>query len=1042
MLEKLIKFTLSNRFIALMAVIFIVIAGYFNYKKLPIDAFPDISPVMVPVFAEVDGLAPEEIERLITYPLETSLQGLPDVVNIKSTSAFGMLAIYVYFDDSVDIYFARQLMSERLNAAMANLPPNIESPSLGPISSGLGQVFTYYLRADKDKINTQGKDLNTYLRELNDWVVSRKILSVKGVTQVLSMGGHVLQYQIEANPKLMQQYKITLNDITNAVNKNNKNEGGQYLILGSEEALVRGIGLLETLEDLQHINIKEVNGMPINLSDVATVKIGNEIRRGVVTRNGQEEVVSGLVLKLYNANTSETIKDLYSAIENIKKTLPDGVELVAFYEQNALVQNSANTVSNAIIQGIILVIITLVLCLKSVRAGLIVALSIPFCAALAVFGLDFFNISLNLMSLGGIAIALGMLVDGSIIVIENIEQFFSKKEFLNKTKFELVYEAAKEVGRPILFALLIVMSVFLPIYTLEGVEGKMFYPLASSILLALGGSIIYGIFIAPSLALILLKRKSIVKVERDSQRFSISKLIITGYGKVVHLFLTIRYLIILIVAVVVAFSFNKIQKIGKEFMPQLQEYEIVITANMSPAISLEKATEKILQLEREVMKYSEVSEVISKTGRPEAGAHPHPVNFSEVYIKLKPQLEWRFDSKEKLVNDMRKNLGQIPGILLNFTQPIQNSFDELLAGTRAQLAINIYGEDLQKLSELSVEVQKVAQEIEGLVDVAAEQSFGQVQIQIKPNRKEMARYGVTANDIMELIKTAIGGNNIDTLYQNTRRFGINLRYAEDYRYDIEALQNLLIPNEGGKIIHLNQIAEVKLVETSIQINRQNNQRLWVVQANIQNRSLGDAVNELRQKINEKIKLPIGYSIEYGGQFENQERAMERLQIIITIVIAIIFMLLWVAFNSLRHALIVIINVPLAVVGGVFGLLFFDFYLSVPALIGLIALFGIAMQDAVVMVTDFNQLRHGRNPLSLRDAVIKGAQIRFRAVVMTTVTTLLGLLPLLLSSGVGSEIQRPLAATVVFGLASSTTLTLFVLPCVYYIVEKFAKRFTN
>lgn len=1034
MFNSIIKSALHYRTIVVLVLLAITTFGIYRYEKMPIDAFPDISPVMVPVFAEAPGMAPEEIERLISYPIESAMNGLPDITLVKSTSAFGMAVIYVYFKDNVNIYFARQLVSERLNSVTGQLPKGIEKPALGPISSGLGQIFIYYLKAD-GKVNTGGKDLNTYLREINDWVVKFQLQTVPGVTSILSMGGHVLQYQINVDPHKLRKYNISLNDIIEAVNSNNHNVGGQYLVIGAEEYLVRGIGLLRNLDDIKEIPLKEEGGIPVLIGDVAKIEYGREIRRGTVTHNGTEEIVSGLVLKLYGANTSKVISALYKKIKELQRNLPAGVKLVPYYEQAHLIDSANKTVKNALLQGIGLVLLVLFLFLGDFRASLIVASSIPFCAAVAIIGMERFGISANLMSLGGIAIAMGMLVDGAIVVTENILRHFSLPENIGMSKLKIIEKATCEVGRPIAFALLIIIAVFVPLFALEGVEGKMFKPMAFAICLALFGSIFAAVINAPVLASLMLKPKK----EKGLQL--LNKFASSVYRPALNMALKVRYLLFILAGCGVIFSVFALAKIGKEFMPTLEEGSILIGVSMAPSIGLDKAEQTIRILERKIMKLQPVRETVSRIGRPEAGSHPHPVNYAEIHIEFKPKEDWKsFKNKQEIIDKLRAKLSVYPGINLNFSQPIQNSFDELLSGIKAFFAIKLYGEDLKVLRAKAEEIRKAIADIPGVVDLAVEQSFGQPQVQVILDRKKAARYGVSGSSVMQLIETAVGGSDIDNIYQNTRRYAIHLRYDEKFRQDPEMLKQLQVPAADGHNIMLGQIAEVRVTEGPVQINREKNHRRWIIQGNISGRALSHIVADIKKRIKEKVKLPPGYFVELGGQFENQQRAMSRLLIIVPIVIAVIFIMLSMVFKSVRHALIVMINVPLALIGGVLGLLITEQFLSVPASVGFIALLGIAMQDAVVMVADFNQLRQEGVPL--KEAIIEGSMIRFRPVILTTLTTLLGLLPLLLSRGIGAEVQRPLAAIVIWGLASSTLLTLFLLPSFYYVIERISEKRLN
>jgi len=1031
MINKLIESALKFSGLVSITLILVIGLGIYKYHHMPVEAFPDISPVMVPIFAEGHGMAPEEIERLITYPIESAMTGLPKVKQIKSTSAFGMAVIYVYFEDHMDIYFARQLVSERLTSALAELPEMHEPPTLGPISTGLGQIFIYYLSADAEKVDTGGKDLDTWLRELNDWTVKFQLQTVRGVTDVLSIGGYVLQYQIKVNPHLLRKHDLTLNEVVEAVNANNRNVGGQFLVLGSEEHLVRGVGLVEKLDDIRRIAVKETSGIPVFLNDVADVDFGNEIRRGVVTHNGEREVVSGIVMKLYGENTSEVIERLYVKVAEVEKVLPKGVELIPYYEQAELIANATGTAKSALLQGATLVVLVLLLFLGSWRAAFIVSFSVPLCALVSVIFMDLNHISANLMSLGGIAVAIGMLGDGAIVMVENIYRHMGERKTLREPKATLIIRAAREISRPIVFSIAIIIMVFLPIFTLEGVEGKMFSPLAFTISYALMGSLLSALIVAPVLSLFLIKHKE----HRD---LKLMTWLISRYKPLLALAYRCKRTVLIGSVSAFAFSLVALCFVGTEFIPTLEEGSIFMGVTMTPSISLEKGTETIMKMERKIMRFAEVKETVSRIGRPEAGSHPHPVNYGEVHIELKPRKEWRdYASKEALIEAFDKELAVIPGVQLNFTQPIQHLFDELISGVKSQLAIKLYGDDLQVLREKALEIRNAIDNINGLVDLSVEQSFGQPQIQVIADRAACARYGVSVSQILEMVELAVGGEVIDNIYLNTRRFGIHLRYQEKYRNDPEALENLLLATHQSGLIPLGQVAEVKQMIGPIQINREKNQRRWIVQGNIRGRDLGSVVADIQNHIQEKIQLPPGYIIEYGGQFENQQRAMKRLAIIVPIVIGVVFFMLWMNFGSLRHAFIVIVNVPLALVGGILGLFIMQEYLSVPASVGFIALFGIAVQNGMVLVSYFNDLRErGR---SVKDSVQEGALLRLRPVLMTAVTTILGLMPLLLVRGIGSEVQRPLASVVVFGLTTSTLLTLFVIPVVYGWVESFIEK---
>ena len=1000
--------------------------GIWEYTHLPKDAFPDISPVMVPIFAEGHGMAPEEIERLITYPIESSMNGLPGVTLVKSTSAFGMAVIYVYFSDDTDIYFARQLVNQRLNSAMEDLPDLEEAPTLGPISSGLGEVFMYYLTLDEGLAHLDGKDPGAYLREINDWQVKYQLQTVPGVTEILSMGGHVLQYQVKLNPLNMLEYDISIDDVVSAIRDNNRNVGGQFLVVGSEEYLIRGVGLLEELEQIGSIPLKVENSVPITLEHIAEVGYGNETRRGVVSMDGRQEVVAGIVIKLLGQNSSEVIDALKVKLPEVQNALPQGVRLIPYYDQSELVSKATGTVISALFQAGILVNLILLLFLWNFRTAIIVGFSLPISALVGVILMGWQGISANLMSFGGIAIAIGMLGDGSIVVVESIYRKLQSLDTSdNDKRIGAIIEAVNEVRKPILFSVAIIIMVFLPIFSLQGIEGKLFRPLAITIVFALIGSLIAALIISPVLSSMIIRKTRLVE-----PRFM--SVLRKGY-KALLLTLTKRSWMIVIPAILLLFiSLMLVPRLGTEFVPTLEEGAIQVIITSAPSTSLETMTELIQRMERDVVQFDEVEHAITKIGRPEAGSHPHPVNFASMQITLKPQDQWTHNSKEDLVNGLAQQLGEYPGIQLNFTQPIQNLFDELLSGVRTQLAIKIYGENIDTLRRYAELTGQAVSGISGLVDLGIEQSWGQPQYRITPNRETSKRYGITVNQIMEAIELAVGGEVVSQIYKETRRFGIHVRFQEQFRDDVNVLEGILVRRTNGSLIPLREVATVESVLGPVQINREKNQRRWTVNANIRGRDLGTVVSDIRERLSDEIRLPAGYTMEIGGQFENQERAMRRLSFVIPVVLILIFAFLLMALESVKEAALIYISIPLSLIGGILGLYFTGEYLSVPAAVGFIAVFGIAVQNGLVLISTFQRLEG--EGLSRMEAALRGAEIRLRPVLMTALTTIFGLIPLMVATGIGSEIQRPLAVVVVFGLFSSTLLTLGILPVLYSLIK--------
>lgn len=1021
MIEKLIDKAVQNRLLILIAMILVIGGGIFSWRNLATDAFPDASPVLVPIFAEVPGMAPQEVERLVTFPIEQAMNGLPDVRLVKSTSAFGMAVIYVYFEDDVDIYFARQLVGQRLGSVRSQLPDLEEEPTLGPIATGLGEVFMYYLDLDSTA-NTGSKPELSYLREINDWVVKPQLRSVTGVTDVLSMGGNILQYQINVNPWALNKHGLTFEDVEEVIIRNNRNVGGQYLEIGGEEHLIRGIGLLDSLSQIANLPIKVIEGVPIPLSEVADVTYGPALRRGVVTLNGEKEIVAGMVMKLYGENTSEVIARLNEKFETIGKSLPQGVTIVPYYNQQSLVDRATGTMRSALLQGAVLILCILLLFLGDVRSALIVALAVPVCALTAVLIMGWQGVSANLMSLGGIAIAIGLLADGAIVMVENIHRHLTSGDMADLSKKDLIIRASREVARPILFSLLIVMIVFVPIFTLEGVEGKMFKPMALTMLFAILGSIVVSLFVAPVLSFYGLKAH-----ESKGTHF-LMNVLEKLYRPILKLCVRFKKSVALLAIGLFAWALTIVPKLGTEFIPVLDEGTIAFSAAMAPSISLKEAQKAVTDLEKMVLEFPEVIGTVAKIGRPEAGGHPHPINSALVHLELAPRDSWRYETKEQLIAAIDEKLSTYPGVQLSYTQPIQHLFDDLITGSKSQLVLKLYGENLDTLKATTDEIKKKLEGVEGLVDLSTEQSYGQPQQVIQVKEREAARYGISVEEVMRYVEEAIGGTIIDRISKGTRSFPIQARISEEYRASVADLKALPIPTPDSGWVELNRVATITSKEGPLQINREKGQRRWTVEGNIRGRDLGSVVADVQKILDTEVDIPDGYFPEIGGQFENQRRAMKRLAVIVPVALFAIILLLYLAFRSIKTALLIGISIPLSLIGGIFGLWITGEYLSVPASIGFIALFGIAVQDAMVMVSSIHHLHS--NGMESEKAIIEGAVLRLRPVLLTTLTTFLGLLPLLLSKGAGAEVQRPLAVVVIFGLVTSTTLTLLVKPALY------------
>lgn len=1050
MLNKLITFAINNRLLVILGLITCLIASVMLLPHLNLDAFPDVTNVQVDINTEAPGLAAEEVEQLITYPVEAVMYSLPDVQNVRSISKVGLSVVTVVFKDNVNIYFARQQVFERLQAAREQIPPGVGTPEIGPNTSGLGQVFQYVLQtSDPNKYDSMA------LRGLNDWVVKLLLAPVDGVTDVLSFGGHVRQYQVQIDPARLLAFHLSIDDVVNAIEANNRNAGGWYLDRGAEQFTIRGFGWVrsgeEGLEDIGNIAIKDNDGTVVRVKNVANVQYGSEIRQGAVTMSDRAdngkieshgEVVAGIVLKRIGANTKSTIDGITEKLPLIQKALPPEVKLIPFYNQANLIQQAVHTVVKALIEAFILIFIVLILFLVNLRATLLVLISVPISIGLALMVMAYQGISANLMSLGGLAIAIGMIVDGSVVMMENIFKHLSfpgsshayveqaerheEDGLIPETEHTVslrIQEAAQEVARPVFFAVLIIIVVFTPLFTLQGVEGKLFQPMAMSIVLAMIASLLVALIVIPALATFLFKKGIIHKESMVLQP------IMRHYKHLLQRALLYPKRIIVGAIVLFLCSLLLLPFLGTEFVPELEEGTINMRVTLAPSASLDTSVAVANKVEKTLLTFPEVTYALSRIGRPELGGDPEAVSNVEIYIGLKPIKEWTSaKNREALQIEMEKKLAVYPGLLFSFSQPIASRVDEMLSGVRAQLAIKLYGPNLAKLAEKGHQIESLVQKVKGASDVSMEQISGEPQLVIKPNREALMRYSISIGQVMSLISDAIGGKVAGEVINGNERYNIYVRYAKTYRDNIEAIKNLILQSPKGAWVRLQDIANISMELAPPQIRRDDVQRRVVIQSNVENRDMGSFVAEIKQKIDTQVKLPPGYSVTFGGQFENQERAQARLMIVVPISLALIFLLLYFAFDSAGLALLIMINVPLALIGGIIALFISGQYLSVPGSIGFIALFGIAVLNGVVLVNAINQNREDDQPLS--EAIYTGAVSRLRPVLMTAFITALSLIPMLLARGIGSEIQRPLATVVVGGLISSTLLTLIVLPVLY------------
>lgn len=1023
-MNQLILACLKSRLLILTLGALVVASGVFSYRRLAVDAFPDVSPVLVQIFVETQGLAPEEVEKYVTYPVEVAMNGLPKLDQIRSVSNFGLSVVNLYFEDDMDIFLARQLVNERLLEARENIPQGFGEPIMGPISTGMGQILFYLLE------DTTGKRTPQEMREIQDWLVKFNVQTVKGVTEVLSLGGEVKQFQVSVRPDDLLRYGLSLPEIKRAIEANNKNAGAQYLVKNSEQYLIRSVGLAENIPDLERTVLKTVDGVPVFLSQVADVTTGGEIRAGLATTDGKGEATVGMILKLIGTNTSEVIGAVKARLAKINKTLPPGVTVTAYYDQATLVAKCVQTVTKALAEAVVLVVIILLVMMGGLRPSIVVLAAIPFSLAFAFCLMKFFNISANLMSLGGLAIALGLLVDGSVVMVENVDRMLRNAAH-GEPRIHIVARACVEVARPIVFSLLIIVIVFLPLLTLQGYEGKMFRPLAQTMAFAMSGSLIFAITLAPVLCSLLMRQpKANLGHGVEHQEFFVLRWLLAVYRPVVSLFVKTPAIAIALAVVLLATGGFLFTRLGSEFVPRLNEGDLLIRATMAPSISIDEARDTMLRFERRLMsRFPEVNRIVTRVGRGEVGAHADPVNSGEAFVAIKPKEQWTSAATlDELLAKMGESLEDFPGVQFSLTQPIAAAVDELLTGTKAALAVKLFGPDMEVLKEKAATIEAVVRDIPGAADVQMDQVTGTPQLLIRVNREALARYGINVDDVQETIRIAIGGDKAGQIFEGIRRFDIYLRFSPEGRSTLEQISDLLIAAPGGIKVPLDELASLEEIVGPRQITREDNQRFITVQCNVRGRDIGSFVAEGQRMIEQRVRLPSGYLVQWGGQFELQQEANMRLALVVPLTLLIVFLLLYSTFNSLRNSLLILLNIPLALVGGVAGLWLTGQNLSVPASVGFIALFGIALANGMVLVTCLNQLLQDGVPML--ETCIRGACLRLRPVLMTASAAGLGLVPMALSHGTGSEVQRPLATVVIGGLVTSTTLTLLVIPALY------------
>ncbi|MFV7785204.1 efflux RND transporter permease subunit [Shewanella marisflavi] len=1047
MLQKLIDGAIRNRLLVALALMCGVIASVVILPKLNLDAFPDVTNVQVTVNTAAEGLAAEEVEKLISYPVESAMYALPSVTEVRSLSRTGLSIVTVVFAEGTDIYFARQQVFEQLQAAREMIPDGVGVPEIGPNTSGLGQIYQYILRATPES----GIDA-AELRSLNDYLVKLILMPVGGVTDVLSFGGEVRQYQVQIEPNKLRSYGLSMAQVTQALESNNRNAGGWFMDQGQEQLVVRGYGLLPPgkagLVAIAQIPLAEVGGTPVRVGDIAKVEFGAEIRVGAVTMTRRDdagtpqvlgEVVAGVVLKRMGANTKATIDDISARTAMIEQALPKGVSFEVFYDQADLVNKAVETVRDALLMAFVFIVVILALFLVNLRATALVLLSIPVSIGLALMVMAYFGMSANLMSLGGLAVAIGMLVDGSVVMVENIFKHLTQpdRRHFNQDKARALGDlsstasrvmlAAKEVCSPIFFATAIIIVVFAPLFALEGVEGKLFQPMAVSIILAMVAALFVALIAVPALAVFLFQPGAFKRgvTLRESP---VLKPVEAVYRKLLSATMGRPKLVLLLAIGLFGFSMALLPRLGTEFVPELEEGTINLRVTLAPTASLSTSLDVAPKLEAILMGFPEVDYALSRIGAPELGGDPEPVSNIEIYIGLKPIDEWQHaETRLELQRMMEEKLSVFPGLLLTFSQPIATRVDELLSGVKAQLAIKLFGPDLEVLSRKGQALSDLVSGIEGAVDVSLEQVSGEAQLVVRPKRDLLARYGISVDEVMSLVSQGIGGVSAGQVIDGNARYDINVRLASQYRSAPDALEDLLLSGVNGATVRLGEVADVVVEMAPPNIRRDDVQRRVVVQANVSGRDMGSVVKDI-YAIVPQADLPPGYTVVVGGQYENQQRAQQKLMLVVPISIALIALLLYFSFGSIKQVGLIMANVPLALIGGVVALYVSGTYLSVPSSIGFITLFGVAVLNGVVLVDSINQRRAAGEALYI--SVYEGTVGRLRPVLMTALTSALGLIPILLSSGVGSEIQKPLAVVIIGGLFSSTALTLLILPTLY------------
>ena len=1008
--------------------IFLVLGmGIFSYQKLPIDAVPDITNVQVQINTQAPGYSPLETEQRITFVVETALAGLPDLSYTRSLSRYGLSQVTAVFDEGTDLYFARNLINTRLGAIKSQLPEGLE-PEMGPIATGLGEIYMYTLRAKQNAMQKNGEPYNAMaLREIHDWIVKPQLALVKGITEVNAIGGYVKQYHVNPEPQKMLNFDIGLSDIHRALERNNTNQGAGFVERNGQQILVRSQGQLQTLSDIENVVIKRINTVPVAVKDIGSVAIGKELRTGAATQEG-EETVLGTAMMLVGENSRAVAQSVAKKVKDIQSSLPDGIVIEPVYDRTLLVDKAIETVQKNLVEGALLVIVILFILLGNIRAALITAAVIPLAMLATITGMVNTGVSANLMSLG--ALDFGLIVDGAVIIVENCIRRLSESQKRTggvlplKERLELVFQATNEVIRPSLFGVLIITVVYIPLFSLTGVEGKMFQPMAATVIMALIAAMLFSITIVPAAVAMFMGGKV---SEKESFIIVAAK---SAYRPIIHLALKLRWIVLVGSVVLVVGSFWLATRLGSEFVPQLDEGDIALHAMRIPGTGIEQAVAMQKTLESTLMEYKQVLTVFAKTGTAEVATDAMPPNVTDTFVMLKPRAQWPDPtlSKAEFVAMLEEDLQSVTGNNYEFTQPIQMRFNELISGVRADLGIKVFGDDLTALVDSANDILKVLQSIDGVADARLEQVDDIPIFTINPKSVELARYGLDVADLQEWLASAIGGNTAGLIFEGDRRFELLVRFDEGIRTDLEAIGSTPIITSDGEFVPLSEVATLDYASVPNQISRENGKRRVVVTANVRERDLGSFVDEAKIKITEQVALPAGYWLDYGGTFEQLESASQRLSIVVPATLFLILVLLVLVFGSFRDALIIFTGVPLALTGGIFALWMRDMPLSISAGVGFIALSGIAVLNGLVMLSFIKQrvLETG----DLINSIVDGAITRLRPVLMTALVASLGFIPMALNVGTGAEVQRPLATVVIGGIISSTILTLVVLPILY------------